>query len=221
MQPDREPRPRTTLQNYLWLGLVALLLGTGYALVLSRMHPSAGENSVLAAAPDSEESFATVHPFELVDSRGRTVTHDTLRGRPAIVAFIFTRCTGPCPAITSSMRKLHDATQDDAIRLVTITVDPEYDTPEILAQYAHNLGADVERWWFLTGTPEAVSAVSEKSFLLPLQRDASQPIGESITHRTYLSVVDKHGLVRGYYDGEGEAGLEAALARARFLSKQP
>ena len=67
----------------------------------------------------------------------------------------------------------------------------------------------------------AVHAVSEKSFLLPMQRDPTLPVGESITHRTYLTVVDKHGEVRGYYDGESDAGIEAALARARFLAQSP
>src|SRR5204862_7802754 len=82
MQPDQQPRPRTMLQSYLLLGLVALLLGTAYAVVLWRMQPSAGEHGVLAAAPDSKESFATVLPFELTDSTGRKVTYPSLLGRP-------------------------------------------------------------------------------------------------------------------------------------------
>jgi cytochrome oxidase Cu insertion factor (SCO1/SenC/PrrC family) len=221
MEPEPTPRPRSLLASYLWLGLVALLLGTTYAVVLWRMQPAPGETSVLAVDPDSSASFATVQPFALVDSRGRKVTNETLLGRPAIVAFVFTRCTGPCPRVTSSMKKLHDQTKNDAIRLVTITVDPEYDTPEILDQYAHNVGADTERWLFLTGPPDDVRAVCEKSFLSPMARDASRPVGESITHRTYLSVVDKKGLVRGYYESESDAGIEAALKRARFLATEP
>ena len=221
MQPEQPPQPRSLLSSYLWLGFVALLLGTTYAIVLWRMQPVPGETSVLAAAADSSATFATVQPFALVDSRGQKVTNETLLGRPAIVAFVFTRCTGPCPGVTSSMKKLHDLTKNDAIRLVTITVDPEYDTPEVLAEYARNIGADVERWLFLTGPPDDVRAVCEKSFLSPMARDASRPVGESITHRTYLSVVDKKGLVRGYYASENDAGIEAALKRARFLASAP
>lgn len=221
MESDQEVRPRSLLRSYLLLGLVALLLGTAYAVVLWRMRSPTEEAGVLAAAPASEASFAVLLPFELVDSTGAKVTNETLLGRPSIVAFVFTRCTGPCPRVTSSMKKICDATKNDAIRLVTITVDPEYDSPEVLAQYARSVGADVSRWMFLTGPPDAVRAVSEKSFLSPMQRDSSLPVGESITHRTYLSVVDKHGQVRGYYDGESDAGLEAALARARFLASRP
>ncbi|MDZ4773186.1 MAG: SCO family protein [Planctomycetota bacterium] len=208
-------------RSYLLLGLIALLLGTAYAVVLWRMQPRASDDGVLAAAPESTDRFAKIQPFELVDSRGKAVTHETWLGRPSIVAFVFTRCTGPCPRVTSSMKKLYEATPGDAVRLVTISVDPEYDTPEVLAQYAKSLDVDVDRWMFLTGSLAAVHAVSEKSFLLPMQRDATLPVGESITHRTYLTIVDKHGEVRGYYDGESDAGIEAALARARFLARSP
>jgi cytochrome oxidase Cu insertion factor (SCO1/SenC/PrrC family) len=221
MESDSTPRPRSLLASYLWLGVVALLLGTAYAIVLWRMQARPSDSSVLAAQADSSDSFATVKPFELVDSAGRKVTHETLKGRPAIVAFVFTRCTGPCPQVTGSMKKLYDRTMNDAIRLVTISVDPEYDTPEVLAEYAKNIGADGERWLFLTGTQDAVRKVAEESFLSPMERDASAPVGESVTHRTYLAVADKHGAVRGFYASETEAGLDAALKRARFLAAQP
>ncbi len=218
---DREARPRSTLQSYLLLGLVALLLGTGYAVVLWKTQSPAPSGGVLAAAPDSGDRFAEVQAFSLSDSRGGTVTRESLLGKPSIFAFVFTRCTGPCPRITSTMRSLSGRIGDDSIRLVTVTVDPEYDTPDVLAQYARNVGADPARWSFLTGPPAAVRELSEKSFLLPIAQDASRPVGESITHRTYLTVVDKHGSVRGYYDGESDAGGDAALARARYLAGEP
>ena len=113
MQPEQPPQPRSLLSSYLWLGFVALLLGTTYAIVLWRMQPAQDDTTVLAAAADSSATFATVQPFTLIDSRGQKVTNQTLLGRPAIVAFVFTRCTGPCPGVTSSMKKLHDLTKND------------------------------------------------------------------------------------------------------------
>lgn len=220
MNSQTVPQPRSVLMSYLLIGIVALVLGTVYALVLRQTQQSSGEKSVLAAAPDSKESFAEVQPFTLLDQSGATVTRDSLLGRTAIVGFIFTRCTGPCPLITANMKKIHDQIAGDDIRLVTISVDPEYDTPEVLAEYARNIGANVERWKFLTGPTAEVQRLSEKSFLLPIEKDSSRPVGESITHRTYLTVVDKTGHVRGYYDGEGPAGLDAAVKRARFLAHE-
>ncbi|MEY2745230.1 MAG: hypothetical protein RL112_272, partial [Planctomycetota bacterium] len=105
-------------------------------------------------------------------------------------------------------------------RLVTISVDPEHDTPEVLAEYARALGADESRWLFLTGTPEAVRSVSVESFMLPIERDPAAPVGQLVTHRTVLAVVDAQGQVRGYYDGEGEDGVALAAARASWLAKE-
>lgn len=220
MDASTEPRPRSLLSSYLWLGLVALLLGTAYAIFLARSQRT-GQDSVLAAPADSKERFGEIRPFTLVDSGGRKVSRESLIGRPLIVGFVFTRCTGPCPRITANMKGLHDRIGGEPIRLVTLTVDPEYDTSEVLAEHARILGADTERWWFLTGPPAEVREVCQKSFLSPMEKDASQAIGESITHRTYLVVVDKHGALRGFYDGEGAAGVDAALARARFLVGEP
>lgn len=207
------------MRRFLILGLVALALGTAYAVSMLRTR-SAGESGVLAAAVDSKERFAEVKPFSLLDSTGRVVTRETLLGKPWIVGFVFTRCTGPCPRITANMRKIQDMVKDDDVRLVTISVDPEYDTPAVLTEYAHNIGADTARWTFLTGSFQDVRELSVKSFLSPVERDSTRAVGESIIHRTYLTVVDKQGSVRGYYDGEDMPGIESAVQRARFLAHE-
>lgn len=220
MIPPASRRPPSPARRFLILGLVSLLLGTGYAVAVWRTRASDSESGVLAAATESKESFAEVRPFSLVDSRGLTVTRETLLGRPWIVGFVFTRCTGPCPRVTANMRKIQDMVKDTDVRIVTISVDPEYDTPAVLTEYAAKVGADLDRWTFLTGPLADVKEVSVKSFLSPIEKDSALPVGESIIHRTYLTVVDKQGRVRGYYDGEGDAGIARAVARAKFLSHE-
>jgi len=92
---------------------------------------------------------------------------------------------------------------------------------QAIEEYAAQLGADPERWLFLTGPLERVRAVSFESFLLPFERDEAQPVGQIVTHRTVLTVVDGDGAIRGYYEGETADGVEQALARARFLAGRP
>jgi cytochrome oxidase Cu insertion factor (SCO1/SenC/PrrC family) len=216
-------RPMSTTRRYLILGLVSLTLGTVYAFVLKSTRTRAsgsGESSVLAVPADSPDVFAAVAPFTLQDSTGATVTRETLLGKPWIVGFVFTRCTGPCPVVTANMRKAQDLLKDDDVRLVTFSVDAEYDTPEVLAAYAKAVGADTRRWNFLTGDPAAIQELSARSFLLPIERAEGKPPGESVVHRTNLTVVDAQGRVRGYYDGESQSGAEAAVARARFLARE-
>jgi cytochrome oxidase Cu insertion factor (SCO1/SenC/PrrC family) len=117
------------------------------------------------------------------------------------------------------MKQLQSMLAGTDVRLVTFTVDPQYDTPTVLREYAQLLGADAERWLFLTGSPEALIEVSVKSFQLPVERDELQPPGQLVTHKTLLTVVDRTGRVRGYYDGETDAGVQQAAARADFLSQ--
>lgn len=208
------------VRRFVVLGVVALALGLVYAFVLRGTRSSEGEPSVLAAAPESPETFHDVADFALVDSAGKPFTLNDLKARPSIVGFVFTRCTGPCPRITGNMRRIQDMLNGVDARLVTITVDPEFDTPAVLADYARNVGADTNRWTFLTGPLADVVKLSERSFLLPMVRDDSQPVGSSVTHRTWLTVVDRAGRIRGYYDGEGDAGVERAVARAKFLASE-
>jgi cytochrome oxidase Cu insertion factor (SCO1/SenC/PrrC family) len=214
----------STAQRYLVLGLVSLCLGTAYAVVLWRTQSSAassGEDIETSAPPDSPTKFNTVAPFTLTDSTGKAVTLDALLGKPWNADFVFTRCTGPSPVVTSFMKKAQDMLHADDVRLVTITVDPDYDTPEVLAKYAALIGADTTRWTFLTGPLGAITELLNKSFLVPIVKESGLPVGESIVHRTNLTVVDARGVVRGYYDGEHAEGVEQAVARARWLAQHP
>jgi cytochrome oxidase Cu insertion factor (SCO1/SenC/PrrC family) len=197
--------------------LVAVVVIGGW--LASRHAPTSLASAQLAQPADSLERFGAVKPFQLVERSGRAIAREDLLGKPWVVGFIFTRCTGPCPKISGNMRALSEKLAGVDARLVTISVDPEHDTPEVLAEYARQLGADESRWLFLTGTPEAVRSVSVDSFMLPVERDPAAPVGQLVTHRTVLAVVDAQGQVRGYYDGEGEDGVALAAARAAWLAK--
>lgn len=205
------------------MGLVAVGLA-GALIVAWRFRPGppgSGTRSVLAADAESPESFAKVRPFRLTERSGDEVTLDTLKGRPWVASFVFTRCSGPCPRISASMKKVQDLLAGTDARLVTFTVDPEHDTPAVLREYARRFDADPQRWLFLTGTPEALRDLSYQSFQLPFERDETQPVGQLVTHKTLLTVVDRDGVIRGYYDGESDEGVAQAAARAQFLGRMP
>lgn len=183
---------------------------------------SSGSNPTISPAADSPDAFRAVAAFELTERSGRKVTQGDLLGKPWIAGFVFTRCTGPCPRISASMKRLHSelVAASDAVRLVTFSLDPAFDTPAVLAQYADALGASAERWWFLTGAEADVFGLVRSSFMLPVEIDEAEPPGTRVTHRTVLAVVDARGVVRGYYDGETNEGADQALARARFLAQE-
>jgi protein SCO1/2/putative membrane protein len=156
-----------------------------------------------AAARDGED-YGPVGSFRLTERSGRTVTQDDLLGQVWIASFQFTRCTGPCPQVSLTMQRLQrELAKRPNVRLVTFTVDPERDTPEELTRYAQHYQADRERWWFLTGKEEEIYSLLRQGFHLhAAQRTGSaRTPGNEVEHLPKLAVVDRHGHVRGYYDG--------------------
>jgi cytochrome oxidase Cu insertion factor (SCO1/SenC/PrrC family) len=160
-------------------------------------------------APKSEV-LSQVGPFELVERSGAKITREDLLGRPWVASFLFTRCTGPCPKVAGTLRALQSRLGKSSARIVTFSVDPEWDTPQVLRQYAADLGADPKRWLFVTGDEGAIHELSRKGFLSAAERapPGVAPIGEQVSHSTRLVAVDKKGQVRGYFAGESGEDLD-------------
>lgn len=140
-----------------------------------------------------------VPDFALTDQTGRTVRFSQMRGEPIAVTFLYTRCpvATACPLAATRFAKLDSMLRERGFgRLVTITVDPEHDTPKVLADYAAHLGADPARWKFLTGDPKAVADVASK-FGVIYYPDKGQVI-----HAQAVAVVDPEGRLAAIYYGE-------------------
>lgn len=123
------------------------------------------------------QRFGEVPDFALLEHSGKQVRRADLLGKVWIVNFIFTRCTAECPLMSSQMARLQDSlAREPDVRLVSITVDPEHDTPAVLARYAQNFAAQPQRWWFLTGDKAAIYRLVREGFHLSLvaPTDASQ-----------------------------------------------
>jgi protein SCO1/2 len=140
-----------------------------------------------------------VPDFALTDQTGRTVRLSQMRGQPVAVTFLYTRCpiATACPLTATRFAKLDSMLKEKGFgRLVTITVDPEHDTPKVLAEYARHLGADPARWKFLTGDPKAVAEVAS-NFGLIYYPDKGQ-----VVHGQAAAVVDSSGRLATIYFGQ-------------------
>lgn len=148
--------------------------------------------------PGHLQKISQVPAFKLTDQTGRTVTLDDLKGKIWVANFVFSRCKGPCPLSTLRMAelnmKLTKARKD--VQLISFTVDPDYDTPPVLAEYAKQSGADPAYWQFLTGPDPAIQDIVVKGLLQPL---AKEPDGTP-AHSTRFVIVDANGWLRGYQD---------------------
>jgi cytochrome oxidase Cu insertion factor (SCO1/SenC/PrrC family) len=158
-----------------------------------------------------DDGYGEVPDFTLTERSGRTVRKADLLGKVWVASFVFTRCNGPCPQVCATLAQLQKelAGSPDVV-LVTFTVDPEHDTPKVLAEYAERFGADPERWLFLTGKADDIYRLANEGFKLgakPNEGAARQP-GAEVEHSTRLVTVDRHGWIRGYFQGIRDPHIE-------------
>jgi protein SCO1/2/putative membrane protein len=184
--------------------------------------------AVAGASGDSSQdpldtTLGQVPPFTLTDQSGRTVSCDDLRGKTWVVSFFFTSCTAGCVKTTEKMKRLQDdlAAYPD-VRLVSITVDPENDTPEVLHKYAEHWKADPKRWLFLTGKEEAIYRLIKGGFYQAVERNQGPSVdpGTAIAHSFRFIVVDREGVIRGYIrDGREAAEVTQLEERVKQLAR--
>ncbi|HEV3168207.1 MAG TPA: DUF420 domain-containing protein [Isosphaeraceae bacterium] len=158
--------------------------------------------------------------FRLQERSSREVTDSDLAGRVWIASFIFTRCPASCPKISAVMKSLQDRLAGSSVRLVSLTVDPDHDSPGVLADYARRFGADADRWWFLTGPKAEVYNLILQRFHLGVTESsaADQKVGaEAVSHSARLALVDRGNKVVGYFDSDDPQELHLLEARAREL----
>lgn len=149
--------------------VLAVLIGFGMLVLLGNgffARPSQSALPPIGAVPE----------FSLLERSGQPVTKTDLLGKVWVVDFIFTNCVEACPLLSSRMSELQTAFASEAdFRLVSITLDPERDTPETLTAYAAHLNADAQRWLFLTGDKDRIYRLARKGFYLNVVDPADAP----------------------------------------------
>lgn len=165
-------------------------------------------------------SFGAVPAFALTDQAGKAFTREGLAGTTWVAAFVFTRCPSACPRVTQAMRRLQvNAAQHGVpLRLVSVSVDPEFDTPEVLRRYAAEYGANLETWSFVTGNADVIKNAAETGFKIAVDGKADPSKADfGITHGTQLVLIDGAGQIRGYYASNETAALTRLLDDAARL----
>jgi protein SCO1/2 len=188
-----------------------------YRIVAIAPHGTPTTNPGAQSAPPSPSSLGADDPapdFRLVDQDGRPVALGDLRGQALVLDFVFTSCPGPCPILTSShvaLQRRLTPEQRERTRFVSISLDPERDTPEALKRYGEARGADLAGWSFLTGPKEDVERVVKAYGVGTIRK----PDG-NIEHVVATFLIDGRGqIVRRYLGLEHEpAEIQRDLSRA-------
>ncbi len=184
-------------------GLLGLALAVGLAIVERPFRRS-------RALP----VYGHLPQFHLVDERGKPFTTESMLGRVNVVDFIFTRCSSSCPRLTSRMADVQSrlAGGEPGVRLVSFSVDPENDTPPVLAAYAAKAHADPARWTFVTGPLDDIERAVVLGFKISAAKIEKGASDYDVAHGEWFVLVDPSGDIRGYYPTD-EPDEMAALTR--------
>jgi protein SCO1 len=163
-------------------------------------------------------AYGTVPGFQLINQNGQPFGSAQLSGKIWIADFVYTTCPGPCPMISGRMSELQRPLAKTDVHLVSFSVDPEKDTPEVLRGYAEKLQAEPGRWDFLTGAKSAIYKLSHDGFKLAVS-DGSDPQRIPV-HSTRIVLVDRHGQIRGYYDATEPEVITKLLADTNHLLRE-
>jgi protein SCO1/2 len=155
--------------------------------------------------------LGSIPPFEFTDQNGQRFSSSTLNGKVWVADFFFTNCPGPCPRMANQLKRVQAETADlPNLRLVSITVDPDRDTPEALAAYARRYQAQPGRWYFLTGRKDLIRNLMSESFYLGYADSLQQ-------HSTRFVLVDGRGKIRGFYDSFAKESISKLIEDIRII----
>jgi len=198
------------MTNIIQLSLLATILLVG-CNNKSKELPYIGQVKVV----DGIEIPHTIPDWTYTNQDGNSVTNRDLEDYVYIADFFFTSCPSICPKVMKQMTILQEEfASDDRVKLVSFTLDPVRDTPEKLSAYAHNIGADTDKWWFLVGEKEATYELANEYFVVAYE-DATVPGG--FDHSGKLLLVDKDGHVRSFAEGTDPSDTPKLIADTKIL----
>jgi len=161
----------------------------------------------------SLDDYGIVPEFTLIAQNGQPFSSHTLQGQIWVADFIYTTCPGPCPRMTSQMREVQDAVAKiPDVKLVSFTVDPANDTPQVLAGYAKVHGASSERWYFLTGPVPTLQMLDRDAFKLG-------NVDGTLEHSTRFALVDRQAHIRGYYETSEATAIPRLISAIQELAR--
>ncbi len=203
------------LPRTLWLGFGMLSGLLGLACLLSFMESNRAHLRPLPV-------IGHIADFTLTNQTGQATTLADLTNHVWIADIIFTRCAGPCPRMTAQMKSLQELLPSTSVtKLVTLTTDPDFDTPPILKRYGDRFGANYNRWTFLTGAKKEIAGLAADSLKLsaiPVKPEDRKDDADLFIHTTIFVVVDKHAQLRGIFETGGDGVDWTNVVQPRVLA---
>ena len=159
--------------------------------------------------------FKQVPVFEFTSQQGQAISQNELDGNIYVADFFFATCPDICKEMSSQMVRVQEAFHDEEqVKLVSFSVNPEHDTPEVLREYGERYNADPAKWYFLTGDRDKIYNLAQKGFYLPVMKVEGQ---QDFIHSEKFMLVDKDRYVRGIYDGTDKEDVDRLILEIKVL----
>ncbi len=225
--------------------IIILVLGIGTAVFLNMRHYSddpespfnRSENNRLKvyspydvnpalvdSSIQSQKKDHSIADFSLVNQLGDTITKANVTGKIFVTDFFFTTCGGICPKMTTQLQRVHkEFLTDPNFLILSHTVNPKVDTVEVMYKYAERFEANHDKWWFLTGTKEALYIMARKSYLaVPDKADPNFDHGaeSDFIHTENFVLIDPEGRIRGMYDGTNKEEVSELIRDVYDLKRE-
>ncbi len=164
--------------------------------------------------------FSKVPQFSLLERNGERVTLESMRGKVWLADFVFTKCPDICPLLNSRIAGIQDQllASGENVAIVSFSVDPANDTPEVLRDYADHLGAS-KRWLFMTGEKHQLQKIAMEGFLMGFHNEEGTAPAE-VSHSSKIALVDQEGVVRRFYEGVTQDESAKIVADVQTLLKE-
>lgn len=164
--------------------------------------------------------YHTIPDFKFLNQDGDTITQKYTENKIYVADFFFTTCPTICPIMKTQMLRVHEEFQDsDDILLLSHTINPRYDTPEVLKNYKDKLGVSSSQWQFLTGDLTDIYELAQKSYLSTAMEDEEAVDDGGFIHSGAFVLVDKDRHIRGIYDGTKEKEVDRLMVDLNKLAK--
>jgi protein SCO1/2 len=221
---------RKRLQWLVWGGMALTIVSIALAFVIQKVreHHAGSEWKGLVRSTDfpgkAPPVLFEVPDFALTNQFGQVVTRSNLLGHVWLADIVFTRCAGPCPKMTGRMAELQSMIPPEAaVRFVTLTTDPNHDTPAVMQSYARRFLAQPGRWHFLTGTKRQIADLAITGLkLTAMEKDADKQenLNDLFIHSTLFVLIDQQGRARATFESDDPAMNSRLIASVENLLRE-
>jgi len=203
-------------QSFVFLSLVLFILwSSGCIRQKESKLPIYGEKSLSG----QDTLYHTIKPFRFINQDSLEVTEETFSNKIYITDFFFTTCRTICPIMKSQMLRVYDSIKFlPDVLLLSHTIDPDYDTVNLLHNFANSLGVSSDKWHFVTGDKSAIYGMALNSYFVTTMEDPTEPDG--FIHSGAFMLIDKQKRIRGKYDGTKEDDVDRLIRDIHILRKE-